>query len=300
MSNINYFIKYRKYKQKYIIQKNILSGGCFLVNDNFLRLDPTEKEKNIQEYTPGKKSTVIIGNFDNDYEDAYMHFYKSLTKYIYKKYNFEGHNELDPINSWKISLYGCSGKTSERHAFDPDRFNQLQDPNHIEVIRDTITDFEKMGANESFMPAFKPNGIWASELLTGDEQLDFRTWIQNQRDFKEISKPGNCHGFLIIRLNPDQTLTLLTDGDFKKFTDEYAFTEFKSKTKFINWPKVSEKYGAINLPYGAKEQAWFKSWSVASSVIWHRRAVLEYHYITLSELEDDFKKYMYDCPELFD
>lgn len=318
MTNIDYFIKYRKYKQKYIIQKNILSGGCFLVNDKFLALEQDKKKENIDQYTPKNKSEFITKKFDFEddyedaYEDAYMHFYKNLTKYIYRKYNFEGSELIHPINNWKISLYGCSEDTKNRHEFNHDQFNQLQVPDHklIIDIKSTIAELEVMGMSpgEKIMPAIKPNGIWTSELLIDkklltDEELlsmDYPTWIKNKMEWTEKTKPGNCHGFLIIRLNPEHTLTLITESDFKSFTDEYAFKEFQSKTKFINWHKVSKKYGAINLPHGAFSQAWFKDWEVVSSVIWDIRAVLDHRYITLSELENDFTKYMYDCPELFD
>lgn len=292
MKNIDYFSKYQKYKQKFLTLKKIMTGGFFLVNDKFLMSSPADKEKYIREYTPEKKSEFIERSLS--YSQAYTHFYTNLTEYIYRTYPFAGSNPIDPINSWKISLYGCSDDPSERFAFNPSRFQQSQDRN----LLSTIQMFARMGGIDS-VPPLKPKGIWASELLTGDRSLDDRTWIANKMDWEQKTRPGNCNGFLIIRLNPERTLTLTSREDFKRFSDEFTFKELGETKKFINWFNVSQKYGALNLPDGAHNEDWFENWDTASSVIWNNSAVLEYHYITLSELENDYKKYMYDSEELF-
>jgi hypothetical protein len=110
MSSDNFYIKYIKYKNKYLNYKKLL-GGAYVANDNFSNLynifqmvecdilNETDTHKRIEDLGPFNKVKI----FPAFYNGGINLNQKSI---LHKMYNFNCSNEIEKINSFKgLYLY---------------------------------------------------------------------------------------------------------------------------------------------------------------------------------------------------
>jgi uncharacterized protein YjbI with pentapeptide repeats len=210
-----------------------------------------------------KKDKRIL--FFKDYDHAYLYFYSKLKEYVYQKYG-NTQNMHDLKKNWKISLYRCHvNYTTQRFSFDETQFNK----------------------NQKDISNFKPLGIWGSEMFPYEN-----TWIEyvlEDERGKFTGRPCNCSGFLIFRLNDDKILHILNKEDLEKLKPYLGL-----QNEYLNvydWLHIAKEYNAINAPY------MIKNWDGASTVVWNKEAVADFHFITLRDLP--FVKNFVNCEMLF-
>jgi len=123
----------------------------------------------------------------------------------------------------------------------------------------------------------KPKGLW---YACGTEWLE---WIiSNEPEWK---KP---HIFKLT-INPSNVLIISNGNEFDEFEKEYGKTHGdkfgknilnvfeKEKTAYIDWYKVAQNYGGIEIsPYQYSKRSnsmWYYGWDVASGCIWNGTAI---------------------------
>jgi hypothetical protein len=104
-------------------------------------------------------------------------------------------------------------------------------------------------------PMAKPFGLWYS---IGTEWID---WVR-----MEMPQWERDHAFL-LDIDDSRLLKINTYHDLKLFNEEYGID-----TYYVDWKRVSEKYGGIEIaPYiyeARHEMLWYYPWDVASGCIW--------------------------------
>jgi hypothetical protein len=74
------------------------------------------------------------------------------------------------------------------------------------------------------------------------------------------------HAFL-LDIDDSRLLKINTYEDLKLFNEEYVIDNY-----YVDWKRVSEKYGGIEIvPYiyeARHEMLWYYTWDVASGCIW--------------------------------
>jgi hypothetical protein len=104
-------------------------------------------------------------------------------------------------------------------------------------------------------PMAKPFGLWYS---IGTEWID---WVR-----MEMPQWERDHAFL-LDIDDSRLLKINTYHDLKLFNEEYGIDNY-----YVDWKRVSEKYGGIEIaPYiyeARHEMLWYYPWDVASGCIW--------------------------------
>jgi len=108
---------------------------------------------------------------------------------------------------------------------------------------------------------WKPKGFWYS---FGTEWVD---WVRTE--MPEWEKP---HLFK-IDVDTSRILQLNSTSDIQEFTKKYGNNEEKW-TGYIDWVKVSEEYGGVEMPDYSNlwslryEYMWLSTWDISSGCIW--------------------------------
>jgi len=104
-------------------------------------------------------------------------------------------------------------------------------------------------------PMVKPFGLW---YAIGTEWID---WVRYERPDWERD-----HAF-VLDVDESRLLKINNYNDLQRFNEEYGIEGY-----YIDWEKVSEKYGGIEIaPYiyqARYEISWYYDWDVASGCIW--------------------------------
>lgn len=104
-------------------------------------------------------------------------------------------------------------------------------------------------------PMAKPFGLWYS---IGTEWID---WVR-----MEMPQWERDHAF-VLDIDDSKLLKINTYEDLKLFNEEYGVDNY-----YVDWKKVSENYGGIEItPYiyeARYEMLWYYPWDVASGCIW--------------------------------
>lgn len=136
-----------------------------------------------------------------------------------------------------------------------------------------------IGALESYPnqgPDHKPRGLW---YACGTEWIDFVN-----REYKY----GKGDYLYEITLNPSRMLFIDDPLDFMKF--EKAYGVFYGRDKIIDWSKVAERYGGIEIcPYRYEmrmRSTWYYPWDVASGCIWDPSAVSDIKEVKSSSIDE--------------
>jgi hypothetical protein len=134
----------------------------------------------------------------------------------------------------------------------------------------------------------KPSGFW---YACNNEWLEWLKYEMPQWIGKYI---------YAVELNEDRVLKITNEREFSEFERNYkpserddpssAYSAFGSLT-YIDWPKVAEEYGGIEIcPYMFSKRnssMWYCPWDVASGCIWNPSAIKSLKLI--SQTKDDQK-----------
>lgn len=118
---------------------------------------------------------------------------------------------------------------------------------------------------------FKPTGLWYS---CGTE------WIKWAKA-EQFDTPSDY--VYQIQVNYSRILKLSSPQDLENFTEEYGTDilpdrdEDDDSFRYIDWPKVAQKYSGIEIcPYVYEKRLtllWYYGWDVASGCIWDPKAI---------------------------
>ena len=104
-------------------------------------------------------------------------------------------------------------------------------------------------------PMAKPFGLW---YAIGTEWID---WVKDNMPEWERD-----HAF-VLDIDKSRLLQINTYYDLQSFDEEFGVEGY-----YIDWGRVSEKYGGIEIaPYiyqARYEMLWYYGWDVASGCIW--------------------------------
>ena len=104
-------------------------------------------------------------------------------------------------------------------------------------------------------PMFKPFGLW---YAIGTEWI---SWVKDNMPEWERD-----HAF-VLDVDESRLLKINTYHDLQSFNEEYGVD-----SHYIDWVKVSEKYGGIEIaPYiyqARLDMLWYYGWDVASGCVW--------------------------------
>jgi hypothetical protein len=109
--------------------------------------------------------------------------------------------------------------------------------------------------NQPSKPMAKPFGLW---YAIGTEWID---WVKNNMPEWERD-----HAF-VLDVDESRLLKINTYHDLQSFDEEFGIEGY-----YIDWEKVSKRYGGIEIApyiYNARyEMLWYYGWDVASGCIW--------------------------------
>lgn len=124
---------------------------------------------------------------------------------------------------------------------------------------------------------YKPKGLW---YACGTEWLDFVN-----REFRS----GKGDYLYEITINPSRILFIANAFAFIKFEKDYGTPDIYG-TALIDWSKVSEQYGGIEIcPYRYEmrmRSMWYYPWDVASGCIWDSSAISGIKEIKSSSIDE--------------
>lgn len=142
---------------------------------------------------------------------------------------------------------------------------------------------------------YKPNGFWYS---CGNSWYDWIIREDMEKDFlhKYIYKINIIRGVKINIRKKDKSKLLFINNnkDFESFHKKYKRID---NTEWINWKKVSEHYGGIEIcPYlygKRRKYMWYSGWDVASGCIWNTKTIIKNIELIYEMKNKKYKKVIY-------
>jgi hypothetical protein len=137
----------------------------------------------------------------------------------------------------------------------------------------------------------KPNGLWYSCYSS------WYNWISGEMPqwlYKYIHKINFNKNVLtdLEHKDKDKVLVLKNIRDINLFHKQYSY---KRSSKYINWTKVTEDYGGIEMcpyfPELRKKYPWYYSLDAASGCVWNTKNIIKDYELIYEKKKGEYIKF---------